>query len=150
MENVMTPAPTPLDLANYLEQLAAHVGYAVDWSELDPTLANQPDLVTAWVLAAAHHAGLAHARGLLAAPAAFLREQVGTGDFNDSTGCEVAMLFGLHEHHEHLEAEMNKATAAYAGCCQQLAATGLTSPTTAPGPVADIPTQASPPANGGT
>jgi hypothetical protein len=40
MENVMTPAPTPLDLANYLEQLAAHVGYAVDWSELDPTLAN--------------------------------------------------------------------------------------------------------------
>ena len=146
----MTPAPTRLDLTSYLERLAAHVGYAVNWSELDPTLANQPDLVTAWVLAAAGHAGLVHARGLLAAPAAFLREQVGAGDFNNTTGCEVAMLFGLHEHKEHLEIEIDKAAAAFAGCCQQLAATGLTSPTTAPGPVADLPTQHSPPANGST
>ena len=146
----MTPAPTRLDFTSYLERLAAHVGYAVDWSELDPTLANQPDLVTAWVLAAAGHVGLVHARGLLAAPAAFLRGQVAAGHFNNTTGCQVALLFGLHEHNDHLEAEIDKAAAAFAGCCQQLAATGLTSPTTAPGPVADVPTQASPTTHGGT
>jgi hypothetical protein len=130
MENPMTPdpRPTPLDLTRYLEQLAESVGYQVDWSELDPACANHLQLVTTWVTAAAGHAGLAHARRLLTSPAAFLREQVGAGDFDDTTGCEVAMLFGLHEHDQHLETLLARAAADFATCCQQLAeaGTGLT------------------------
>jgi hypothetical protein len=139
------PTPTPLDLAPYLQQLAASVGYQLDWNELDPACANHAQLVTSWVGAAARHAGLAHARSLLSAPAAFLREQVGAGDFDDTTGCEVAMLFGLHEHKDHLEAEMDKAAAEFTSCCQKLAeaGTGLTWPKNQPvdpptGPPADM------------
>jgi hypothetical protein len=123
MENVMTPAPTPLDFTSYLRQLALSVGYTLDWSELDPACANHPDLVTAWVIAAAGHAGLAHARSLLASPAAFLRGQVGTGGFDD-TRCEVAMLFGLHEHDDHLQAAIDRAVAEFTSCCQRLAQAG--------------------------
>jgi hypothetical protein len=153
MENLMTPAPTPtpLDLTRYLQQLAAHVGYQVDWSELDPACANHPQLVTAWVSAAAGHAGLAHARSLLPGPAAFLRGQVGTGGFDEGTGCEVAMLFGLHEHDQHLQTLLAGAAADFAGCCRRLAeaGTGLTwrkdrpvDPPTGPpaGPPAGLPT----------
>jgi hypothetical protein len=124
------PTPTPLDLTPYLQQLAESVGYQLDWDELDPACANHPQLVTNWVDAAARHAGLAHARSLLSCPAAYLREQVGAGDFDDTTGCEVAMLFGLHEHKEQLEAAMNQAAAEFTTYCQQLAqaGTGLTWP----------------------
>jgi hypothetical protein len=124
------PTPTPLDLSPYLQQLAESVGYQLDWNELDPACANHPQLVTSWVSAAARHAGLAHARSLLAGPAAYLREQVGAGDFDDTTGCEVAMLFGLHEHDQHLNTLQARATADFATYCQQLAqaGTGLTWP----------------------
>jgi hypothetical protein len=126
----MTPDPTPLDLTPYLQQLAEKVGYQLDWNELDAVCANHPQLVTSWVDAAARHTGLAHARSLLAGPAAYLREQVGAGDFDDTTGCEVAMLFGLHEHDQHLDTLQARATADFATCCQQLAeaGTGLTWP----------------------
>jgi hypothetical protein len=130
MENPMTPdpRPAPLDLTRYLEQLAESVGYQVEWSELDPACANHLQLLTTWVTAAAGHAGLAHARGLLTGPAAFLREQVGAGDFDDTTGCAVAMLFGLHEHDQHLETLLANAATDFATCCQRLAeaGTGLT------------------------
>ena len=143
------PTPTPLDLSPYLQQLAASVGYQLDWDELDPACANHTQLVTSWIGAAARHAGLAHARSLLASPAAFLREQVGAGDFDDTTGCEVAMLFGLHEHDQHLDTLQARATANFATYCQQLAeaGTGLTwpkdqpvdPPTSQPADIADPP-----------
>ena len=147
------PTPTPLDLNPYLQRLAAYVGYHVDWSELDPACGNQPQLVTAWVSAAARHAGLAHARGLLPAPAVFLRERVGTGGFDDTTACEVALLFGLHEHDQHLEATQATAATEFAVCCRRLAEaeTGLVSPAAPPtdppaDPPADLPVR--PPVGG--
>jgi hypothetical protein len=126
MEDPMTPDPTPapLDLTPYLEQLAESVGYQVHWSGLDPARANDPQLVTTWVAAAAGHAGLAHARGLLTSPAAFLREQVGAGDFDDTTGHAVAMLSGLHEHDQHLETLLANAAADFTTRCQRLAEAG--------------------------
>jgi hypothetical protein len=52
----------PLDLTVHLGELAAAVGYTVDLDELDPTCANHPELVTAWVLTAVRHATVATRR----------------------------------------------------------------------------------------
>lgn len=60
------------DLTGYLHRLAAQVGYAIDWDELDPTCGSDPELVLAWARAGTDHAGLAYARHLLASAMVFL------------------------------------------------------------------------------
>lgn len=127
----MTPDPTPPPpegLTRYLQQLATHVGYQVDWAELNYTCGHQPQLVTAWVSAAAAHAALNHTRRLLPTPAEFLRERVGQGEFDNATGHDVELLFGLHEHDQQLQSRLARTKAHFTSCCRQLTTTALTSP----------------------
>jgi hypothetical protein len=121
------PAGLPHDLSErlgaYLVVLAGRVGYDVDLDELDPVTGFHPALVVSWALSGARHAGLAHARSLLAGPAAFLREQ----DFpaNRDDGLHAGMLADIVRVRDRLDRDLFAATGAYAGTCQALADTGL-------------------------
>jgi len=138
----MTPPADPAScpagcLAAYLTALAAESGYDIDLDELDPVTGFHPELVLAWAVAGARHAGLAYTRSLLAGPVAFFREQVGphdpqhnTGDdpgghSDDSVATHVDLLAGLIVLRDRLDHDLAAAAYAYTAACRALAGTGL-------------------------
>jgi hypothetical protein len=110
-------------LSAHLAALAAQVGYDVDLEDSDPVTGLCPALVVSWALAGARHAGLAHARWLLAGPVAFLREQDGP---DNQDGCPHAgLLADVLGVRDRLDRDLIAAAGAYAGYCQALADAGL-------------------------
>jgi hypothetical protein len=117
--------PTGLStgLSAYLATLADQVGYEVALEESDPVTGLCPALVVSWALAGARHAGLAHARWLLAGPVAFLREQDGP---DNQDGClHAGLLADVLGVRDRLDRDLAAAAGAYAAACQELAGAGL-------------------------
>jgi hypothetical protein len=118
-------------LSAYLATLAGQLGYDVDLEELDPVTGFHPRLVVSWALSGARHAGLAHARSLLAGPVAFLREQDAPGDQGDDQrgaeddGLHACMLADVLRVRDRLDHDLLAAARSYAAACQALAVTGL-------------------------